>query len=195
MPAKHGLRKTSEYVSWASMKGRCLNPNNPKFPRYGARGIRVCPEWVSDFAAFYVAMGSKPSPAHSLDRIDNNGDYCPANCRWAEPSTQSNNRSTTRQFTYDGRQCGLRELAAIYKVPYKRLKHRLEHGWSISDAIETPIGADEKHIAFQGRSQSLSAWGREVGLSGACVSERLRAGWSIERTLTTPAKRYRQEIA
>jgi hypothetical protein len=188
MPQTHGLRSAPEYTTWASMKGRCLNPNNPKYPRYGGRGIQICPSWITHFEMFYADMGPKPSAQHSLDRIDNNGPYCASNCRWASPSTQSNNRSTTRLFYYNGIQTTLQSLAAAHNVPYKRLKHRLEHGWDIVQAIETPIGADEKHITFQGRTQSLSAWGREVGISGACVSERLRAGWGIERTLTTQAK-------
>ncbi len=195
MPLTHGLRKTTEYTSWASMKGRCLNPKNPKYPRYGGRGIQVCPSWVTSFETFYADMGPKPSPQHSLDRIDNDGHYCASNCRWAEPATQSNNRSTTRLFCYMEVQGTLRALAQLHNVPYKRLKQRLDHGWDIVRAIEQPFGADEKHVCFNGRTQSLSAWGREVGLSGACVSERLRAGWSVGRTLTTPAKPFRQEIA
>lgn len=191
MPTKHGLRKSSEYTSWALMKGRCLNPNNAKYPRYGGRGITVCKRWVDSFAAFYADMGPKPSPQHTLDRINNNRGYSPANCRWAAPSTQSNNRHTTRVFTYQGQSGTLRWFSATYDVPYKLLKGRLELGWRLSKALTTPLHADEKHVKFAGKSQSISAWGRELGISGGRISERLRAGWSVSRALTTPVRKIR----
>lgn len=188
MATKHGLRRTPEYTTWASMKGRCLNTNNPKYPRYGGRGITICPKWITDFGAFYADMGPKPSKAHSIDRIDNDGNYTPENCRWSTPAIQSDNRSTTRAFTYRGETKTLREFSTMYGLPFKRLRHRLEHGWDLATAMTTPLGADEKHVEYAGRTQSLSAWGREMGISGACVSERLRAGWDIERALTTPPR-------
>jgi hypothetical protein len=188
MSTKHGLRHTSEYTSWALMKGRCLNPNNAKYPRYGGRGITVCRRWVNDFAAFYADMGPKPSPQHTLDRINNNRGYSPANCRWALPTTQSNNRHTTRLFAYKGAQDTLRGFAKRYEISYKLLKNRLELGWTLAKAIATPLGADEKRVTFRGRTQSLSAWGREVGISGGRISERLREGWSVERALTQPLR-------
>lgn len=190
MPSSHGMRHTPEYVSWAAMKGRCLNPNNPKYPRYGGRGITICPRWVADFAEFYSDMGPRPSPLHTLDRRDNDGPYTPENCRWASPKVQSNNRHTTRSFTYNRRTGTLRDFSVWYCVPYKLLKSRLELGWSLAKALRSPLGADEKHITFNGRTQSLSAWGREVGLSGERISERLRSGWDVPRALTAPLRKW-----
>lgn len=87
---RHGSVNTPEYNTWSSMLRRCNNANNRSYPRYGGRGIRVCDQW-NDFVGFLRDMGRKPSPDHSLDRIDNNGNYEPGNCRWATRVQQSRN--------------------------------------------------------------------------------------------------------
>jgi hypothetical protein len=88
----HGCSGTTEYNSWISMKMRCFNPKDGRYDSYGGRGITIAPEWIEDFESFLAFMGHKPSPAHSLDRIDNDGNYEPGNVRWATRIEQSRNR-------------------------------------------------------------------------------------------------------
>jgi hypothetical protein len=87
----HGLSHTAEYKTWQHMKRRCRVE-----PEYAGRGIKVCERWANSFTTFYADMGPRPSPQYSIDRIDNDGDYEPSNCRWATASQQRLNQRPAR---------------------------------------------------------------------------------------------------
>ena len=102
--------RTAEYIAWQHMRQRCTNANSVHYPDYGGRGIIVCARWAS-FKAFYSDMGKRPSASHVLDRIDNDGNYEPSNCRWATRSQSQANRRTSVRMEYQGRTMTITEWA------------------------------------------------------------------------------------
>ena len=92
----HRLSHTKEYRAWKNMLARCRNPNHPSYPRYGGRGIEVCRKWEGSFLAFLDNIGPAPSREYSIDRINNDGNYEPANCRWVLPIENARNTSRTK---------------------------------------------------------------------------------------------------
>ena len=99
---KHGLIETRLYRIWASMKNRTLNPKNKRYNDYGGRGITICEEWKNDFIYFYnwaISNGYEENKGLSIDRIDNNGSYCPENCRWATQTIQTRNQRLPKSNT------------------------------------------------------------------------------------------------
>jgi len=128
---------TKTYHSWAGMCARCRNKNNIMYQRYGARGITVCSRWLS-FENFLADMGEKPAGT-SLDRKDNDGNYCPENCRWATRNQQNRNRRSNRLLTYDGVTKCLVEWAETIGISKRTLANRVNRGgWSVEKALTTP---------------------------------------------------------
>lgn len=136
----HGMSRTHINSVWRSMLDRCQNPNNVAYRNYGGRGIAVCERW-KEFKNFFADMGDRPK-GYQIDRINNDGNYEPGNCRWATPRQQQNNKRGTRI------------------------------------------------LEFNGKSQSIGDWSLETGIKWQTLRGRLRNGWSIERTLTTPVKKF-----
>lgn len=140
---KHTInrKKSSTYTSWENMVGRCKYPSNPAYEYYKKRGIKVCEAWQV-FDNFLEDMGEKPSKNHSIDRINNDGNYEPSNCRWATKQEQANNRITNIHFIYNGQKYTLAELARVTGVGKELLRARLcrsKKTWSVEDAVHTPV--------------------------------------------------------
>jgi predicted DNA-binding protein (UPF0251 family) len=137
-------RQHPYYGQWASMISRCHNPKMTKYSNYGGRGISVCFRWrkgngrLSGFECFIKDMGLKPSPKHSLDRIDNNGNYCRENCRWATNTEQANNRRSNHLITINGEQVSMRVAAQRFGLNYNLLQNRIARGWSVNHALMVP---------------------------------------------------------
>lgn len=138
--AKHNLSYKPEYFIWHNMIDRCYNTSNPRYHRYGERGIIVCDRWLGEngVSNFYEDLGPRPSSDYTIEREDNDGNYEPDNCRWATRAEQNRNNSRNQLLT------------------------------------------------FNGKTLCIADWVEETGITRAAIVKRLKLGWSVERTLTTP---------
>lgn len=137
--ATEGGKKTPEYTAWQHIWQRCENPNVEKYHCYGGRGINVAPEWRS-FARFLADMGPRPGPRFEIDRIDNEGDYGPGNCRWTTRREQMNNIRKNVLLQLDGERMTASQWARRLGIPATIICGRLASGWSDRDALLAPIG-------------------------------------------------------
>ena len=142
MGYKHGGKGTRLYRIWQQMKNRCHNPKTSRFKDYGGRGITVCDEWKNDFQAFYNwAMANGYSDDLTIDRIDNDGNYEPSNCRWATELEQVNNSRHNHMVTYQGRTQSLSDWGRSLGIPFHVLSHRINtYEWDVERAFTTPVG-------------------------------------------------------
>lgn len=136
---KHGEGRsgaeTAEYKIWKGMRRRCKDPKHKNYKEYGGRGIAVCERWA-EYANFLADMKRRPSPKHTLERKDNNGNYEPGNCEWATRSRQSNNCRSNRLYTMNGETLNIAQWAAKTGIAYSKLFYRLNNGFSITRALD-----------------------------------------------------------
>jgi hypothetical protein len=135
----HGRRASKEYRSWCAMIARCTRPANVSYPGYGGRGITVCQEWRDSFETFVSDVGPAPSPRHSLDRIDANGNYEPGNCRWATMKEQARNTRRNRLLTLNGETLTMAEWAERLGTSPQTLAMRLKLGWTHHRVLTFPF--------------------------------------------------------
>lgn len=181
---KQGRRRDlPEYKSWQHIKERCTNPRAKAFVRYGGRGITVCRRWQESFTAFYIDMGNRPTPKHSVDRINNQlGYWCGSrdccecssanrtpNCRWATASEQSKNTSRAIHIAYDGRTLHLLDWAEETGIPASVLRQRFERGWSVHRAFTEPV-----HARGTGKKRTVEQVMRGIwcGINNRCFNPR-----------------------
>ena len=176
------------------MKERCYGINHKSYHLYGARGIKVCPQWLDGgYTSFLRDMGPRPSAEYSLDRIDNNGDYTPENCRWANRYTQGNNTRANITLTYQGKTLTATTWARKLGIPYPTLMDRIYSGKNIEDILH--IGkpaAPQRLITYKGVTQTVAQWGRTFGLSRKLINARIRRGWKLEDIFSTPNQGLRR---
>lgn len=147
---KHNMRHTRFYSIWANMKSRCTNQNSEAYKDYGQRGIKICDRW-NEFNNFYKDMYSSYQDALQynenimIDRIDNDGDYEPDNCRWASIIEQNNNKRNNRLYSYKGNTLTISEWSNNLNIPYQTLLNRFNSGWSVERALTLPVRRRTKH--------------------------------------------------
>lgn len=137
---KHGKTFTHEYVSWNSMKDRCYNKNHIAYHNYGGRGIAVCDRWFNSFENFLEDMGERPKPNYSLHRIDNDGNYCPENCRWATAKEQKAHTRSSHMVTFNNKTQCLSAWADELGMARTTLDMRInKYKWSIERALTRKV--------------------------------------------------------
>lgn len=146
----HGCSKTRAYKSWDHMLDRCKNPKTTYWNEYGGRGIKVCERWMK-FENFLADMGERPEGT-SIDRINNNGNYEPENCRWATKKQQQQNRRVAHKLTHDGTTMTLSEWSRRAGLKTSTLSERLRRGMGIKDALTKSVGPNGRRLTAAGKA-------------------------------------------
>lgn len=128
---------TPEHRAWHSAISRCHNPNSQSFHSYGARGISVCDKWRNSYTAFLADMGRRPTSAHSLERVNNDGGYSPENCRWATPAEQSRNQRRNIRILVNGELVLLKDACRARGINSKTGYWRHSQGWAPDEILST----------------------------------------------------------
>lgn len=136
---KHGRYGTPENKAWAGMLKRCRNKKAIDYANYGGRGISVCERWSESFENFYLDVGPKPSPTHSIDRINVNGNYEPGNVRWATPQEQQRNTRRSRVVMFRGESMCLADWGDRVGIPGHAISLRIREGWTVERALTQPL--------------------------------------------------------
>lgn len=185
----HGMSNTVEYHIWAGIISRCRNPSNNAYPRYGGRGITVCDRWLNSFENFYADMGPRPTPEHSIDRVNNDGNYEPGNCRWATDIEQANNKRNNIIVGESG--LTLAQIAAGSSIGYKNLHQRLSRGMCLEDALSTEL-REAKKYTHDGVTLTLSEWSDKLGIQVTTLEYRLNKGWELSKVFGEPISMVRK---
>ncbi len=182
----HGMSGSREYSTWCAMWKRCTKANDISYPNYGGRGITICERW-SDFALFFADMGAIPSPEHSIERNDVNGNYEPSNCRWATQIEQARNRRSSVKLTFEGRMKTMAEWAEETGLSIGTIWSRISSGWTAERAL-TVDTCTKRFLEHNGKRLSLGEWSALTGLSRSRIVKRLALGWSVADALMRPVR-------
>lgn len=154
MNKKHGMCGTVEYNVYRNMMTRCYNKNNPNYPRYGERGIKVCDRWRDSFEDFYKDMGKRPEKM-SIERTDNNGNYCPENCTLVTKKFQSWNTRRTIKVKDGLEIVPLGEWARRNKIDYTLVRYWMrKYNMSVENAMRKTLESRQRAITAMSSYQS-----------------------------------------
>ena len=192
--------QTKLNLVYHAMLARCYNPNSRSYKDYGGRGIGVCEEWKNhEKICTHYGIWSKGWKAFekwalengyaeglTIDRIDNDKDYSPSNCRWVTKKVQSNNRRYCRLITYKGKTQNLKqwceELGLNYKTVHKRI---VQENWAIEKALECNENPYIKNITYNGKTQSVAEWAEELNINyGTLYSRLFKYNMTVDKAFT-----------
>lgn len=174
--------------AWYVMRRRCLQPAFKDYRRYGGAGIKICPQWAT-FARFLVDMGLPPTHEHWLGRLDVKGHYTPDNCMWTMPTPQKRRRSSSRIVRVAGQAMTAKEASRLPGKPTDMtIVRRWKRGYSLDAPSLDKIYEASQWLTFQGECLPTPEWARRIGIRPATLWQRLKAGWSTERALSTPSR-------
>jgi hypothetical protein len=146
---KHGMGRTRLHARWLGMIARCEDPKHKGWKNYGGRGIRVCQRWRESFVAFLEDMGQPPTQGHKIDRIDNDADYEPANCRWTTNRENCRNGRHNRFLEHNGLRLTLKEWEERTGIGYYTIAMRIDHyGWTVAKALTTPVRSHKPRTRY-----------------------------------------------
>ncbi len=184
----HGESGTPEYGIWSAMKNRCNNSNVGNYKNYGGRGIQVCNRWLNSFENFIQDMGYRPTPQHTLERENVNGDYCPTNCRWATYQEQARNKRNNVFLTIDGSEEKLVNLVDQSGISRDTILSRIKRGYSPEDAVSKPV--EFITYTFNGMTRTLKEWSVVLNIDYKVLHNRIVSkGWSLEKAFTQPLRK------
>ncbi len=181
--------RSVERSTWSSILRRCYKKDNASYPKWGGRGIRVCKRWRDSFDSFLQDMGRRPSPKHSIDRIDNDGDYKPSNCRWTTNKVQSNNRRNTIWLKYHGQTLSISMWADKLKLPRRLLYGRYLRGCSVKDILDRPARKYAVHrYSYKGKLMTAGQLSKICHLPAGAIGARLSRGWAVSDAIKVPLR-------
>lgn len=181
----HGLYGTPEYTTWIDITRRCYNKNFSQYADYGGRGIKMSNEWKNDFTAFLRDMGKKPTPEHTIDRINNDGNYEKGNCKWATYEAQANNKRSNVLYNLDGEEYTIAELAKKFDFHPTTMRMRLLY-LPVKAAIDKSVKFETYVLTIAGKEKPMKDWLRVANITLQKYTERRSSGLSIEQALMSP---------
>lgn len=193
---KHGMCGTKPYFIWVGIRQRCNNKKCKDYKHYGGRGIKICNRW-NKFFNFWEDMGKSYFDGATIERVDNDGDYTPQNCKWASRLEQSNNTRRSKRYGHDGKELTASEWEEITGINRHVISQRIDnYGWTVKEALEIPVGSvaggrvnksylrkanlpKEEVISFYKKTHNSRKVADKFGVSQTTILSRLKK-WRCE---------------
>jgi hypothetical protein len=182
-----GGKASTEYRAWRGMIRRCTNPKDKYYFNYGGRGITICDRWLNSFENFLSDAGLKTNPKHTLDRINNEGNYEPGNIRWANRFIQMRNTRKNVFLELNGQRKTVSEWAEIYGINDNVIRNRLLDNWSVEEAITKPVRTIPPNIVtHNGETKTVSEWAKFYNIPYTILASRLKLNIPFEKAVSNP---------